>query len=167
MSEDANPTVIFNTSRGAIEVEIYVDKSPITATNFLDLVKKDHYDGLIFHRVIAGFMIQGGGFDRDMNQRQVGKTIKNESFNQVSNDTGTIAMARTSDPDSASAQFFINVANNENLNARGTQVGYAVFGKVVRGMEVVHEIERSETGNEAGHSDVPKEKTVIHNIEIQ
>ena len=167
MSEESNPTVIIDTSRGAIELEIYADKSPITAANFLELVEKDHYNGLIFHRVIAGFMIQGGGFDRNMNQRMATKTIRNESFNQVSNVTGTIAMARTPDPDSASAQFFINVADNVNLDARGTQAGYAVFGKVTRGMEVVRDIEQSETANEAGHGDVPVEKTVIHSVEIQ
>ena len=167
MSEESNPTVIIDTNRGAIELEIYVDESPITATNFLELVEKDHYDGLIFHRVIEGFMIQAGGFDRNMDQRTVSKTIKNESFNQVSNATGTIAMARTNDPDSASAQFFINVADNDFLNAQGTQAGYAVFGKVVRGMEVVRDIEKSATGNEAGHGDVPVEKTVIHSVEIQ
>ena len=167
MPEESNPTVIFDTSRGSIEVEIYVDKSPITAANFLELVEKDHFDGLIFHRVIAGFMIQGGGFDRDMNQRMAAKTIKNESFNQVSNVTGTIAMARTPDPDSASAQFFINVADNVNLDASGGQAGYAVFGKVIRGMEVVRDIEQSETANEAGHQNVPVEKTVIHSVELQ
>lgn len=167
MSEESNPTVIIDTSRGAIELEIYVDKSPITAANFLELVESDHYDGLIFHRVIEGFMIQGGGFDRNMNQRMAAKTIKNESFNQVGNVTGTIAMARTSDPDSASAQFFINVADNDFLNAQGGQAGYAVFGKVTGGMEVVRDIEQSETANEAGHGDVPVEKTVIHSVEIQ
>lgn len=167
MAEDANPVVVFETSRGAIEVEIYVDKSPITATNFLELVENDHYDGLIFHRVIAGFMIQGGGFNRDMQQKEAAKTIKNESFNGVGNDLGTIAMARTSDPDSASAQFFINVADNDFLNAQGDQAGYAVFGKVTNGMEVVRAIEQSETANEAGHGDVPKEKTVIHSVELQ
>ena len=167
MSEESNPTVIIDTSRGAIELEIYVDKSPITAANFLELVEKDHFDGLIFHRVIEGFMIQGGGFDRDMNQRMAAKTIKNESFNQVSNVTGTIAMARTPDPDSASAQFFINVADNVNLDAHGTQAGYAVFGKVTRGMEVVRDIEQSEVAIEAGHEHVPVQKTVIHSVEIK
>lgn len=167
MSEESNPTVVIETNRGAIELEIFVDKSPITATNFLELVEKDHYDGLIFHRVIEGFMIQGGGFDRELNQKMSTKTIKNESFNQVSNETGTIAMARTPDPDSASAQFYINVADNFSLDAQGTQAGYAVFGKVTRGMEVVRDIEKSEIANEAGHEHVPIEKTVIHSVEIQ
>ncbi|MCY4130809.1 MAG: peptidylprolyl isomerase [Gammaproteobacteria bacterium] len=167
MSEESNPTVVIETNRGAIELEIYADKSPITAANFLELVEKDHYDGLIFHRVIEGFMIQGGGFDRDMNQKMAKKTIKNESFNQVSNETGTIAMARTNDPDSASAQFYINVVDNWGLDAQGTKAGYAVFGKVTRGMEVVRDIEKSETATEAGHPDVPVEKTVIHSVEIQ
>ena len=167
MSEESNPTVVIETNRGAIELEIFVDKSPITATNFLELVEKDHYDGLIFHRVIEGFMIQGGGFDRELNQKMSTKTIKNESFNQVSNETGTIAMARTPDPDSASAQFYINVADNFSLDAQGTQAGYAVFGKVTRGMEVVRDIEKSETAIEAGYKDVPVEKTVIHSVEIQ
>ena len=166
MSEDANPTVMMETNRGSITLEIYVDVAPITAANFLELVENDHYEGLIFHRVIEGFMIQGGGFDRNMNQKTATKTIKNESFNQVSNATGTIAMARTSDPDSASAQFYINVADNDFLNAQGDQAGYAVFGKVTAGMEVVRDIEKSETGSEAGHSDVPVEKTVIHSVEF-
>ena len=166
MPEESNPKVLMNTSRGAIELELFVDQSPITAANFLELIDQDHFDGLIFHRVIPGFMIQGGGFDRDMNQRMASKTIKNESFNNVSNATGTISMARTSDPDSASAQFFINTVDNPGLDARGAQAGYAVFGKVLRGMEVVKEIEASETHSEAGHQDVPVEKTVIHNIEV-
>ena len=161
MAEDANPTVQVETNRGSFALEIYADKSPITAANFLELVENNHYDGLIFHRVIAGFMIQGGGFNRDMTQRMASKTIKNESFNGVSNATGTISMARTSDPDSASAQFFINVADNTFLDANGAQAGYAVFGKVIEGTEVVLDIEKSETGSEAGHSDVPIEKTVI------
>ncbi|MYD44658.1 MAG: peptidyl-prolyl cis-trans isomerase [Gammaproteobacteria bacterium] len=166
MAEDANPTIIFETNRGAIAAEIFVDKSPITAKNFLKLVENDHFDGLIFHRVIAGFMIQGGGFDKNMQQKHAPETIKNESFNGVRNETGTLAMARTADPDSASAQFFINVVDNEYLNAEGDRAGYAVFGKVTSGMDVVREIEQSETGNEAGHNDVPKEKTVIHSVEI-
>ena len=167
MSEESNPTVVIDTNRGAIELEIYADKSPITATNFLELVDKDHYDGLIFHRVIEGFMIQAGGFDRDLNQKTATKTIKNESFNQVSNETGTIAMARTPDPDSASAQFFINVSDNDFLNANGDQAGYAVFGKVTRGMEVVRDIEQSETKQLGAHEDLPIEHTVIHSIERQ
>ena len=167
MPEATNPVVVFDTNRGAIAVEIYADKSPITASNFLELVDKNHYDGLIFHRVIEGFMIQGGGFNREMVQRMATKTIKNESFNGVANKTGTIAMARTSDPDSASAQFFINVSDNDFLNAQGDQAGYAVFGEVVKGMEVVRDIEQSETGNQAGHADVPIEQTVIHDVTIQ
>ena len=167
LAEETNPLVRLETNRGAIELEIYVDKSPITARNFLNLVAENHYEGLIFHRVISGFMIQGGGFDRDMKQKMVAKTIKNESFNGLSNDVGTIAMARTNAPDSASAQFFINVADNDFLNAQGDQAGYAVFGKVVEGMEVVHDIEASATGNEAGHQNVPIEKTIIHSAEIK
>lgn len=167
LAEETNPLVRLETNRGAIELEIYVDKSPITAKNFLDLVAENHYEGLIFHRVISGFMIQGGGFDRDMKQKMVASTIKNESFNGVSNSMGTISMARTDAPDSASAQFFINVADNTFLDAKGTQAGYAVFGKVVEGMEVVHDIEASETGNEAGYKNVPIEKTIIHSAEIK
>ena len=165
MAQETNPSILFDTNRGSIEVELFVDESPITANNFLELVDNDHFDGLVFHRVIAGFMIQGGGFDRDMRQKMANKTIVNESFNGLSNDIGTLSMARTADPDSASAQFFINTADNDFLNAKGDQAGYAVFGKVVRGMEVVREIEKSETGNEAGHQDVPKDKTVIHSVE--
>lgn len=164
MAQETNPSILFDTNRGSIEVELFVDKSPVTANNFLELVENNHFDGLVFHRVIAGFMIQGGGFDRDMRQKMVSETIVNESFNGLSNDIGTLSMARTSDPDSASAQFFINTADNDFLNAKGDQAGYAVFGKVVRGMEVVREIEKSETGDEAGHQNVPKDKTVIHTV---
>ena len=165
--ETEHPQVTFETSHGSFVLELDRNAAPETVDNFLAYVRDGFYEGTIFHRVIAGFMIQGGGFDRNMNQRMATQTIKNESFNQVSNVTGTIAMARTSDPDSASAQFFINVADNDFLNAKGDQAGYAVFGKVTRGMEVVRDIEQSETANEAGHGDVPVEKTVIHSVEIQ
>lgn len=166
LAETDNPSVVMNTNRGSIVLEIYADKSPITAANFLKLVDEDYYDGLIFHRVIKGFMIQGGGFSRDMSQKMAKETILNESSNGVSNATGTISMARTSDPDSASAQFFINTVDNVSLDARAGQPGYAVFGIVTQGMEVVQAIEDSDTGSEAGHQDVPIEKTVIHNIEV-
>ena len=167
LAENNNPTVVMNTNRGEIVLEIFADKSPITATNFLKLVENDHYDGLIFHRVIDGFMIQAGGFTRDMIQKEPAETIKNEASNGVSNAIGTIAMARTSDPDSASAQFFINTENNVFLDATETSAGYAVFGKVLDGMEVVRDIEKSETGSEKGFQNVPVEKTVIHDIAIQ
>ena len=168
MSEETdNPTVVMNTNRGAIALEIFADQSPITAENFLNLVEADHYDGLIFHRVISGFMVQAGGFDRDMNQKEPGNPIKNESFNGVQNTRGTVAMARTNDPDSATAQFFINTVDNHFLNANGNTAGYAVFGKVIEGMEIVMEIESSETSTSGHHSDVPVEQTVIHSIEIQ
>ena len=165
--EQENPSVVMNTNRGAIVLEIFADKSPITAKNFLDLVEANHYDGLIFHRVIRGFMIQAGGFTRDMEQKETGAPIKNESFNGVQNTKGTIAMARLNHPDSATAQFFINTVDNPFLNAKPDQPGYAVFGVVTEGMEVVEAIELSETSSQAGHSDVPVEQTVIHSIEIQ
>lgn len=164
-NELENQFVVINTNRGSIEVEVYLNQAPITAENFLHLVKTDFYDGLIFHRVIPGFMIQGGGFDKDMNQLETGRPIKNESSNGLKNLKGTLAMARTSDPDSATAQFFINTVDNPFLDYQEGRPGYSVFGVVTKGMEVVLDIEQSETSNQGPHSDVPIEKTVIHNIE--
>ncbi len=157
--------VLLETSMGNIKVELYPDKSPITVKNFLAYVKKGHYDGLVFHRVIRGFMIQGGGFTPDMKeQRPAHPPIKNEARNGLKNERGTIAMARTGVVDSATAQFFINVVNNDFLNYANDSpqgFGYAVFGKVIEGMDVVDKIRSVPTGNVRMFSDVPKEPVTI------
>lgn len=154
--------VKLETSMGDIVIELNDEKAPVTAENFVGYVEDGFYDGMIFHRVIDGFMIQGGGFDKDMQQKKTKAPIKNEASNGLANDKGTIAMARTNDPDSATAQFFINVADNDFLNYRGPgNPGYAVFGKVVEGMDVVEKIAKVKTGNVGPHGDVPKEEVVI------
>ncbi|TAJ97055.1 peptidyl-prolyl cis-trans isomerase [bacterium] len=157
------------TSLGEVRIEIFTDKSPITAKNFLDYVNDKFYNGLIFHRVIPGFMIQGGGFDKDMRQKSAKAPIKNEAGNGLKNDTGTLAMARTNVVDSATAQFFINVKDNDFLNHQNTSAqgfGYVVFGRVVDGMEVVHKIEKVETGSRGMNRDVPVEPVVIQSMRV-
>ncbi|SEO73880.1 peptidylprolyl isomerase [Nitrosovibrio sp. Nv6] len=164
----ANPLVEIKTNLGSIVVELYPDKAPKTVQNFLSYVKDDYYTGTVFHRVIPGFMIQGGGFEKTLKQKPARPPIENEAANGLRNETGTIAMARTSDPHSASAQFFINVANNAFLNhtaptARG--YGYTVFGKVVKGMEVVNRIAEAPTGPAGPFpADVPNVTVVIEKI---
>ena len=161
---DENPQVSMKTNKGTIVVELYADKAPVTVANFLNLVDSDFYSGLIFHRVIAGFMVQGGGFDENMKHKESKETIVNESSNGLSNVRGTLAMARTNDPDSASSQFFINVVDNMRLDKNPADHGYAVFGKVIAGMDVVDEIEKSDTHSAAGHSDVPVTLTIIEDV---
>jgi peptidyl-prolyl cis-trans isomerase A (cyclophilin A) len=164
-AEGKNPMVLMSTSMGDIKIELYEDKAPVTVKNFLGYVNDKFYDGTIFHRVIPNFMIQGGGFDKDMKEKPTKAPIKNEAANGLKNDTGTIAMARTSDPDSATAQFFINVVNNDGLNRpKPDGHGYAVFGKVVEGMDVVHKIERVQTATKGMYRDVPQEPVVIKSI---
>lgn len=161
--------VKLSTNFGDITLELNADKAPITVANFLNYVEKGFYDGLIFHRVINGFMIQGGGFDTDMKQKSTDAQIKNEANNGLSNDVYTIAMARTSVPDSASSQFFINVGNNEFLNhtaPTSSGWGYCVFGKVVEGMDVVDQIKAVSTTTRAGHQDVPVEPVVINKATV-
>lgn len=156
--------VKLTTNFGDITLELNAEKAPITVANFLSYVEKGFYDGVIFHRVINDFMIQGGGFDVDMKQKPTDAPIKNEADNGLSNDKYTIAMARTMVPDSASAQFFINVKDNDFLNfsAPTTQGwGYCVFGKVVEGMDVVDKIKAVKTASRGGHQDVPVEPVVI------
>ena len=146
----ANPVVEMKTSMGTVKIELYQDKAPITVKNFLSYVDEKHYDGTVFHRVMDGFMIQGGGFDATdpIREKRSKSPIKNEASNGLKNDRGTIAMARTSDPDSASAQFFINVVDNAGLNRpKPDGHGYAVFGKVTEGMDVVDKIRKVKTGN--------------------
>ncbi|MDR6675917.1 peptidylprolyl isomerase [Pseudomonas oryzihabitans] len=158
-----------HTNHGVITLELFEDKAPDTAANFKEYVKSGHYDGTIFHRVIGNFMIQGGGFEPGMKQKPTRAPIKNEANNGVSNEIGTVAMARTMDPHSASAQFFINVSNNTFLNHTAPTSqgwGYAVFGKVVEGMDVVNAIKGVATTSKAGHQDVPSEDVIIEKAEI-
>lgn len=161
--------VILKTNFGAITLDINEQAAPITAQNFLDYCKAGFYQNTIFHRVIEGFMIQGGGFSVGMTQKSTNKPIQNEANNGLKNEIGTIAMARTSDPHSATAQFFINVAKNDFLNFKNETPqgwGYCVFGKVIDGMDVVNKISRTSTANRQGHQDVPEEEIVIESAEI-
>jgi cyclophilin family peptidyl-prolyl cis-trans isomerase len=164
----ANPQVDLKTSLGAIRLELFPEKAPKTVENFLQYVKDGQYNGTIFHRVIDGFMIQGGGFDKSMRQKPTRAPIPNEAKNGLKNDLGTVAMARTSAPHSASSQFFINVKNNDFLNAASAQDGwgYAVFAKVVSGMDVVMKISKVQTGNAGGMGDVPREAIVIESAAL-
>ncbi|MGE0152443.1 MAG: peptidylprolyl isomerase [Reyranellaceae bacterium] len=161
------PRVKLATSAGDIVLELDAARAPKTVANFLQYVKDRHYDGTVFHRVIDGFMIQGGGFTGELQQKGTRPPVALEASNGLKNDRGTIAMARTSDPNSATAQFFINVKNNDMLNApRPDGYGYAVFGKVVSGMEVVDRIRTVRTGAQRGMSDVPLEPVVIRSATI-
>ncbi|HMP74818.1 MAG TPA: peptidylprolyl isomerase [Kiritimatiellia bacterium] len=156
--------VTLKTSHGDITLELYADKAPDTVANFLQYVADGHYNGTIFHRVMDGFMIQGGGFTKDMQQKSTRAPVKNEAANGLKNDRGTIAMARTSDPHSASAQFFINVADNAFLNFSAPNprgFGYCVFGKVVSGMDVVDKIKGVRTGTRGFHENVPLDAVEI------
>ena len=162
--------VLMTTSLGDIVLELYPDNAPLTVENFVSYVQSGHYDGTIFHRVIQDFMIQGGGMDIDMNPRPTNPPVKNEANNGLKNELGTIAMARTSEPHSASSQFFINTSDNGFLDFRSeTQDGwgYCVFGKVSQGMDVVEKIEESPTGNRKGHQDVPEETIKIIKVEVK
>ena len=161
--------VSLHTNFGVIKLQLFADKAPVTVENFLSYVKDGFFDGTIFHRVIDGFMIQGGGFTPDMDQKETKAPIKNEANNKVSNKKGTIAMARTSDPHSATCQFFINVADNNFLDFSSESSqgwGYCVFGAVVDGMDVVNQIKLAKTGRAAGHSDVPKEEIIIERVTV-
>jgi peptidyl-prolyl cis-trans isomerase A (cyclophilin A) len=164
------PRVKFATSAGDIVVEVYPDKAPKTVDNFLQYVRDKHYDGTIFHRVIDRFMIQGGGFERSMVERKTRSPVPHEgreAFEKgLRNETGTVSMARTSDPNSASAQFFINVADNAFLDPRGNNPGYTVFGRVISGMDVVNKIKSVQTGNAGMYGDVPLTPVVINTATI-
>jgi cyclophilin family peptidyl-prolyl cis-trans isomerase len=164
IAEDINPKVVLETSKGKIVLELFPDNAPETVKNFLNYVDAKFYDGMIFHRVIPNFMIQGGGFTTDMKRKTTQAPIKNEADKGLKNDRGTIAMARTGDPHSATAQFFINSKNNDSLNYRSkTQQGwgYAAFGKVVEGMKTVDAISAVKTKTSGGSRDVPAEPVVI------
>ena len=160
-AQTASPRVKLTTSMGDIVLELYPDKAPKTVENFLQYVKDGHYDGLVFHRVIPGFMIQGGGFSADMQQKATRAPIPLEATNGLKNERGTIAMARTNVPDSATSQFFINVVDNAMLNATGPGNGYAVFGKVVAGMDVVDKARAVATGNRGPYQNVPQTPITI------
>jgi len=163
-AQDKNPIVIMDTSHGKVVVELFADKAPVTAKNFLQYADDKHFDGTIFHRVIADFMIQGGGMEPGLKEKKGRAPIKNEAGNGLSNERGTLAMARTNDPDSATAQFFINVKDNKFLDRSNSSAGYAVFGKVIDGMDVVDKIRRVETASRGGHDDVPKQDVVIRSV---
>lgn len=159
--------VVLTTNHGTITLELDVEKAPKSVENFVNYVKSGHYDGTIFHRVIDGFMIQGGGFEPDMKQKSTNDPINNEAENGLKNDRYTVAMARTSDPHSATAQFFINVGDNDFLNYPGSDGwGYAVFGKVSDGEDVVDAIRAVKTGRKSMFSDVPVETVVIEKAEV-
>ena len=160
----ANPQVELRTNMGTIVLELFPDKAPVTVQNFLQYVQEGHYNGTIFHRVIPGFMVQGGGFTPEMREKPARAPIKNEAGNGLKNTTGTVAMPRLPDPHSASAQFFINVADNAFLDFRAptpTAYGYAVFGRVVSGMDVVNKIVAVRTGPKASYDDVPLKPIII------
>ena len=158
--------ITIKTSHGDIGVELFDDKAPVTCENFRQYARDGFFDGTIFHRVIPNFMIQGGGFDADMRQKPTREPIKNEADNGEKNERGTLAMARTMNVDSATAQFFINLKDNDFLNHGGRDFGYAVFGRVTDGMDVVDAIAGVETGNHGGHQDVPVEAVTITAVTI-
>ncbi len=169
LADQINPMIKLTTNKGDITIEMYADEAPVTVKNFLGYVESGFFDGLIFHRVIDGFMIQGGGFTPDMQQKSTGDPIQNEADNGLKNEAGTIAMARTGEPHSATAQFFINLENNDFLNHTGKNPqgwGYAVFGKVTEGMDVVKQIGSVSTGRVGPYSDVPEEPVIIEQIQL-
>jgi peptidyl-prolyl cis-trans isomerase B (cyclophilin B) len=162
-------TLLMETSAGNLRIEVDTDKAPLSAKNFIEYATQGHFDGTVFHRVIKGFMIQGGGFEPGLKQKPTGSPIANEAKNGLKNDKYTLAMARTSDPHSATAQFFINTADNGFLNHSSESPqgwGYAVFGRVVDGTDVVDQIERVATGSRGYHQDVPVEDVVIRRVTL-
>ncbi|GJL75318.1 peptidylprolyl isomerase [Nitrosomonas sp.] len=169
-SHAANPQVLIKTNQGTVTLELYPEKAPKTVENFLHYVEDGFYKNTIFHRVIPNFMIQGGGFDTSFNQKPTRAPVENEANNGLKNEVGTIAMARTSDPHSATAQFFINVANNAFLNFTAPHprgYGYTVFGKVIDGMEIVHQIAKTPTGSGGPFpGDVPRNMIIIEDISV-
>jgi len=169
MAAESNPKVEMETSKGKMVIELFPEKAPETVKNFLNYVEAKFYDGTIFHRVIPNFMIQGGGFTPDMKRKSAGAPIKNEADNGLKNERGTIAMARTGDPHSATAQFFINSVNNDFLNHKSkTQQGwgYVVFGKVISGLDVVDAISAAKTVTRGGYRDVPAETIEIRSARV-
>lgn len=163
----SNPVVVMTTSAGVIELELMPTQAPITVRNFLRYVENGFYEGTIFHRVIDNFMIQGGGFNKDMLRKDTLPPIQNESANGLPNLRGTISMARTNAPHSATSQFFINLKNNHFLNANGPKPGYAVFGHVINGMDVVTAVGHTQTGRQGPYRDVPVEPIIIEKVELK
>ncbi len=169
-AEEGNPRVRLETGKGVIVLELDAKAAPKTVENFLAYARDGFYDGTIFHRVIKGFMVQGGGFTADMKQKKTNDPVENEADNGLVNARGTIAMARTNDPHSATGQFFLNTVDNTFLNHKGKNAqgwGYCVFGKVVEGLDVMDAIEKIATGSKGGHQDVPKEAVVIEKTEVE
>ncbi len=167
---EMNTKISIETSMGVIKIELYNDKAPITSQNFIDYIKSGYFSGTIFHRVIKNFMIQGGGFTEEMQQKETQPPINNEADNGVGNKRGTIAMARTTDPHSATAQFFINLKDNDFLNFNKKTIegwGYCVFGIVYEGLEVIDKIAEVKTGSNGPHQDVPETPVIIDNISIE
>ncbi len=164
----ANPVVVVETNHGSIKIELFEDKAPVTVKNFLTYVEDKHFDGTIFHRVISDFMIQGGGFEPGMKEKKARDPIKNESSNGLSNLKGTLAMARTNEPNSASAQWYINLKDNTFLDKAKARdsVGYCVFGRVIGGMDVVEKIKVVETDTVKGHENVPTKDVVIKSVKV-
>lgn len=166
----AKPTVELNTNKGTIIIELYPDKAPKTVANFLEYVNSGYYDGTIFHRVIPDFMVQGGGYTQSYEKKPTKNPVENEANNGLQNRSGTVAMARTNDPHSATSQFFINVANNAFLNYRAPTArgyGYTVFGTVIKGMTVIHQISKAPTGSGGGFSqDVPQDMVIIKQARV-
>jgi cyclophilin family peptidyl-prolyl cis-trans isomerase len=165
----ANPVVVVETSMGNIEIELFEDKAPVTVKNFLQYAADKHYDGTVFHRVISDFMVQGGGFEPGMKEKKTRDPIKNESSNGLSNLKGTVAMARTGEPNSATAQWYINVKDNTFLDKAKARdgVGYCVFGRVVKGMDVVDKIKEVETDTVKGFENVPTKDVVIKSVRVK
>ncbi|WP_137221591.1 peptidylprolyl isomerase [Shewanella sp. MEBiC00475] len=162
--------ITLHTNLGDITLQLNEEKAPITAANFMQYVEDGFFDGTIFHRVIDGFMIQGGGFTKDMSQKSVKASIKNEANNGLSNRKGTVAMARTSDPHSATAQFFVNINDNTFLDFKSETSqgwGYCVFGEVVEGLDIIEKIKNVATGNNGMHQDVPLEAIVIESVSVK
>lgn len=159
--------ITIKTNKGSFSIELDEKKAPISSANFISYVNSGFYKGTIFHRVIKGFMIQGGGFDEAMNQKETLAPIKNEASNGLKNDMYSVAMARTSDPDSATSQFFINVSSNDFLDYPGQDgAGYCVFGKVIEGKEVIDQIKEVSTGSSNGHQDVPSDPIIIEDVTL-
>lgn len=168
-AQTKNINILIDTSMGQIEAELYADKAPITVTNFLEYVNSRFYDGLVFHRIIPGFMIQGGGMTSDMKEKETRNPIKIESDNGLKNTRGSLAMARTQIPDSATSQFFINIVDNPFLDFKAKTTagyGYAVFGKVTKGMDVVDNIAKVQTGTRGFYEDVPLSPVIIRSIKV-
>lgn len=164
IADSDNPQLLIQTNQGNITLELFQEQAPETVKNFLTYVDNGFYSGTIFHRTIAGFMIQGGGFTESLSRKETRAPIRNESGNGLSNSRGTISMARTNHPHSATSQFFINTVDNRNLDAQGSRFGYAVFGRVIQGMDIVMSISRAPTAPKAGHRDVPKQPIIISAI---